>query len=812
MLWLVQSSLVATATPQYQSEAKVLVDNQETRFSRGGQQRGAINPVDQQEVKSQLEILHSRDLAKRVIKDLNLTSLREFDPLKSGIGTISKFLISVGFKTDPRKQTPEQRALSQYYKRVGAYQIPDSKVVVISMKSASPKIAADVANKLAEEFISSTRESQSKNTGRARVWLAEQIGSLRKKVVASEVAAEKFRAKAGLLKGRDQNSTLSNQELSELNSQIILAEAQRAQIQARAKAIRNQLAKTGNVASSTEVLNSPLIQRLRERQITLRGNIAELSTTYLSNHPRIKAVRREISGLNRQVRLETLKIVSGLDQQAKIAAARESSLRASLNGLKTRASGSNLDQVKLRALEREAKANRTLLETFLTKFSDASAREDALAQPGLARVISAADISPEPSFPKAGPTIILATIGGFVLATGLAFMISVMSAVVGPANTQTLQQQPVQQLQAAQNQVQGRQPKAAHAKTKPIPPVNHVVAVVPQQAAMPNEFVSSSPAVAHQYVQNPVVTQPVVTQPVVTQPVAQSDEQSTASAGISSLTRLPASPSMQVAVTNAQSVFQSQNSAYALGLAPVVSWISSARQTLGIKRLAVTGLPGAELDVAATCMALARQLTIQNMRVVIVDAAMQGSQFAGLTNTANLPGLADLITGHASFLEVIIKDEISDVRILRVGQPTTVAMPLLGGDRMETILSALESGDNHDVVIVHGGVIRDSHSIDNGAVGKCHAGLLLAGNAQVASVSTTLNVLESSGMRATQFVRIDGDGGVKTTPANVTYMDQGAIAASVAAAGNVSIAQPHASAAPQRTNNVNAPMFSKIAV
>ncbi len=820
-LWIVLATLIAmagsvffvmTATPEYLAEAKVLVDNQETRFTNAESQRGNVTAVDQQEVKSQLEILHSRDLAKRVIKDLNLTSLREFDSLKSGVGPVSRFLISIGFKIDPRKHTPEQRALNAYYKRVSAYQIPETKVIVIAMKSTSPKIAADVANKLAEEFVSSTRETQSQNTGRARDWLAEQISALRKKVVESEVAAEKFRAKAGLLRGRDQNSTLSNQELSELNSQIILAEAQRAQIQARAKAMRNQLAKTGTVASSTEVLNSPLIQRLRERQITLQGRVAELSTTYLPNHPRIKSVRREISGLNRQVRREVLKIVSGLEQQAKVAATREASLRASLNGLKTRASGSNIDHVNLRALEREAKANRTLLETFLTKYSDASAREDAVAQPGLARVISAADVSPEPSFPKPGPTVILATIGGFVLSTGIAFMAAVMSSVTGGAPASSRVQPSAQASQSSQAQPQNSMQQAATQ--------NQMVrqSVAPQVVAQsPPQAPPQSPSQAHAQPSMPPAFVPVSPkasadvspqfthqQPAENYATAPSPMATNVSAGVPSLSRLPASVSIQAAAANAMSVMQNTNSPYAVGLGPIVSWVASARQTLGAKRIAVTGLSGTGIDVAASTLALARQLAMQGLRIIVIDASMQGPQFANLTNTANLPGLADLITGHASFLEVIVKDEVSDVRILRVGQPVTVAMPLLGGDRMETILGALESDDNHDVVIVHGGVISAEGNLENGAIAKSHATLLLSGNAQAHAVSTAMTKLTNAGMRSTKFVRIEGDGGAQRAPENVTYMDAGAMAAAS------SLAQPNPGN--QVNASLNAPLFSKVAV
>ena len=175
--------------------------------------------------------------------------------------------------------------------------------------------------------------------------------------------------------------------------------------------------------------NSALIQRLREAQVALLRTRAEYSTVYLGNHPKLIAIGRELADLDRQMRTEALKIVDRLGQEARIAAAREASLRSSLNDLKSRASETNVDDVKLRALEREAAANRSLLETFLNRYTDARARETANAQPGLARVISRADVPTDPSYPKRGPIVLLSAIAGFAIALGLAFLAEVMAAI-----------------------------------------------------------------------------------------------------------------------------------------------------------------------------------------------------------------------------------------------------------------------------------------------------------------------------------------------------------------------------------------------
>ncbi len=447
--------MASLSSPRYTTSAQVLVDNLETPFNRAQPNEGASNirGLDPADVQSQVEVLQSRDIAKQVVAELRLTENGEFNPPSKRMGFVQRFKVALGFSVDPRLQTPEQRALAAYYRKVDAYQIPSSKVIVIEASSGDPRMAAALANVTADTYVKATREVQSQATARARKWLSEQIDTLRKKVTDSEAAVEAFRTNAGLLKGQS-TTTLTAQQLSELNTQIILAESQRSEAQAKANAIRDLLKRTGTVDNSIDVLSSPLIQRLREQQIALKRTLADLSTVYLNNHPKIIAARSQLADLDRQLRAEALKVVQSLEQQAKIAATRENALRASLGKLKTQTSADNQDEVKLRALEREAAANRSLLETFLARYSDASARMQIDAQPGLARVIARADPPAEPSYPKLGPIVLIGLVGGLLLGLGFAFMAEVMGAanrIFDPARRSVAAPVPVEPTLAGAN-------------------------------------------------------------------------------------------------------------------------------------------------------------------------------------------------------------------------------------------------------------------------------------------------------------------------------------------------------------------------
>src|SRR5262249_36580241 len=150
---------------------------------------------------------------------------------------------------------------------------------------------------------------------------------------------------------------------------------------------------------------------------TLRAQLAEQSSTLLGNHPRIKELKAQIADLDGQIRREAEKLVRSFENDARIAGARLETLTASLDQLKAQAAATGGQDVELRALEREAKAQRDLLESYLAKYREANARDSLSSAPAEARIISRAILSNTPSFPKKVPIVLIATLATLILST-----------------------------------------------------------------------------------------------------------------------------------------------------------------------------------------------------------------------------------------------------------------------------------------------------------------------------------------------------------------------------------------------------------
>ena len=305
-------------TPRYKSEARILVDGRENVFLRpNGERNEDRNTVDAEAVTSQVQLLLSRDLAREIIKKNKLAERPEFDPVLQGFSPLKSLLALFGIGRDPLSLTPEERVLDAYFDRFTAYAVDKSRVIVIEFQSRDPELAARVANSIADGYLTlqqNARQDQAKSAGG---WLSGEIENLRKKVAAAEQRVEEFRSKSSLFIGTN-NTSLSNQQMGEVNTQLNNARALKSDAESKARLIKEML-QSGKPIEASEVLNSELIRRLSEQQVTLRAQLAEQSSTLLDGHPRIKELKAQLADLGRQSREEAGKISRSLENDARVA-------------------------------------------------------------------------------------------------------------------------------------------------------------------------------------------------------------------------------------------------------------------------------------------------------------------------------------------------------------------------------------------------------------------------------------------------------------------------------------------------------------
>ena len=407
---------------RYASEARVLVENRESVYAQpmiGERQMPVDNvPLDQAAIASHVQLMHSRNLAKDVIRNLKLNTLPEFTDGGNSSFLKTPFLI-LGLIKDKSRLTVEERVLDAYYDRLTIYPVEKSRVIEVQFQSEDPLLASKVANAVADRYLAIELQAKLERDRKASQHVQNKIDDLRKQVEEAEDKVQTFRAQNQIFINGN-NQSLNAQQLSELSTQLILEQTKFAEAQARAKSIRDQL-KSGKSIELTDVFSSPLIQNLVEQRTKFRGEIALAATVVLPAHPRMRELQAQHADLERQIRDEAAKIARGLETDSKLAEVRLNSLKQGFEEMKKATTADGKQDVALRALEREAKAQRDLLDTWLSMYRGAIARDSIEANNVDGRIVSLAAPSNSPAFPKKGPIILFATLGTLAVTAFIVF-------------------------------------------------------------------------------------------------------------------------------------------------------------------------------------------------------------------------------------------------------------------------------------------------------------------------------------------------------------------------------------------------------
>ena len=412
---LAASLIVTQITPLYSAKAMILVGLPKQHVVDVEDVLQGMR-TDRATMESEVEVLRSRSLAAKVVDELRLVDEPAFNPklrpprrsILSMLNPLnwipSEWLAALTGEDAAHVEPPSAAEKAQRTRRAIAARVMKSvaariegrsRVIRVSATSTEPKLAADVANTLSDLYLVEQLETKFEATRRATEWLNTRVDDLREQVEASEEAVEEYRQRHGLIQSND--ATVTEQQISGATDQLIATRAKTAEAEARLRQVRSLL-DAGGIESASDVLASPVIQKLREQETDVARRAAEMATVYGPRHPTMINVQAELEEMRGKLAGEVGKIVRSLANELEVARIRERTLEGGLDELKSDTERLNAAQGRLRVLEREAAANRTLFDTFLARWKE-TGRQDEI-QYADARILSRAVVPGGPSSPQ----------------------------------------------------------------------------------------------------------------------------------------------------------------------------------------------------------------------------------------------------------------------------------------------------------------------------------------------------------------------------------------------------------------------------
>jgi polysaccharide biosynthesis transport protein len=412
---------VLTARPSYTAQGQLLIDARKMQVFQQQSIVGDI-PIDTAQVESQVEILKSENITSSVIKNLHLTEDPEFVGSGGGLlGAIFGFFSSyVGPEQPVSEFELTRRAVGSFQSRLSVKRIGVTYVIEIGFRSYDPERAAQITNAVADAYIVDQLEAKYQATRRASTWLQDRIKELRDQVSAAEKAVVDFRTKNDIVSTGGSGSgqrLLTEQQVGELSSQLIIARANTAEAKARLDRIDSVLKAGVNESSFgatvTDTLKNEVVSKLRSQYLEMAAREADWSIRYGRDHLAVVNLRNQLREIRNSIFEELKRLGETYKSDYAIAKQREAGLQTELSQSVTQSQATDAKSVALRELQSTSQTYKTIYDNFLQRYMESVQQQSFPISE--ARLISAASRPLGKSHPRTLFTLALAGMGGLLL-------------------------------------------------------------------------------------------------------------------------------------------------------------------------------------------------------------------------------------------------------------------------------------------------------------------------------------------------------------------------------------------------------------
>ncbi|WP_245473156.1 GumC family protein, partial [Mesorhizobium sp. M7A.F.Ca.CA.002.05.1.1] len=303
----------------YSSAAEILIDPQDLQVVTNDVNPSRISPDGGiTQVESQVSVVQSTGVLMRAIAATNLTQ----DPEFNGQGLLSRLLGSASAEGDRSVQTLDALRRRLAVKRADKVLVLD---VIVTAKSADK--AALLANAIAQAYLVDQASARAKMARDASESITARLDEQRKRVQQAENAVEAYKSANNMVMAA--GNLVSDQELTEINTQLAAAQSRTAALKAQVDQMRRQ---SGTADATSEAMRSAVISSLRAQEATLVDQVSQLGTELGPRHPSLIAAQQQLRDTRQLIARELGRIATATETDYERALANQQALEAKVAG------------------------------------------------------------------------------------------------------------------------------------------------------------------------------------------------------------------------------------------------------------------------------------------------------------------------------------------------------------------------------------------------------------------------------------------------------------------------------------------------
>jgi chain length determinant protein EpsF len=299
--------------------------------------------------------------------------------------------------------------------RLDAKPSKDSNVISIVFKDRDPKVAADVANAFAQAFIDASVDLRREPALEYSKYFVAQAQLQRDRLEKAQSALSEYQQQNHIILASDERFDIENNRLNSLANQLVDAENQWTDSQTHEAQVRS------NTGTISEVLQSPLIQSLKNELGTKQAALRQLGGNLGVNNPRYRQAQAEVAALRSQLASETSQIANGVATTNRINQQRVADIGAALEAQKARVLKFKQDRDAAAVLQRDVDSAKSAYDAVSQRVNQSNLESQA-NQTNIA-ILNPAYEPSRPSSPKVELNLTMALLVGLLLGIGAALLL-----------------------------------------------------------------------------------------------------------------------------------------------------------------------------------------------------------------------------------------------------------------------------------------------------------------------------------------------------------------------------------------------------
>jgi succinoglycan biosynthesis transport protein ExoP len=433
----VSAIFLRVTPPTYKGQVKILFGNPKALFVQQ-QSLLAEAPIDAAQLETEIEILKSKAIATSVIKQLRLADDRDFrgsrdlvEPLRLAFRRwYGSHLNGAQLQS---QDIPMDGLVAEFDDRLSAMRVGFSNVVEVSFNASNPDRAAEIANAVANAYVTDKLNAKFEANRTATSWLQERLKELGQQALTAERAVNAFKSQNNIVAAG--GKLMDEQQVADLNGRLVAVRAQTSEALTRLNRLQAILSSNsadsisiGSLdASGAEALANPIILALRQQYLEYARRESEWSARFGGDHLAVVNLRTRMRGIRTSILDEVRRLAETSKNDFEAAKQREQETERQLAAAVAQSRTTNSAELTMRELETSAKGYRALYENFLQRYMGSAQQESFPISE--ARVISPASPPQSKSKPKTGLILAMALLGGIALGTGFGFLRDILDRV-----------------------------------------------------------------------------------------------------------------------------------------------------------------------------------------------------------------------------------------------------------------------------------------------------------------------------------------------------------------------------------------------